>query len=55
MDGAVREQGVHLFGRQAGQELAVLVEYSRRIGQQNQFFGAQNFGQFPATRSALIL
>src|SRR6185436_5095872 len=47
MDGAVREQGVHLFGRQAGQELAVLVEYSRRIGQQNQFFGAQNFGQFP--------
>ena len=36
---------VDLLGREAGQQLAVLVEHARRIGEQHQLFGLQDLGE----------
>jgi hypothetical protein len=42
---AIGDQIIDLFRRQAGQQVAGFVEYARRVGQQDQFFRFQNFGQ----------
>ena len=45
-NGAVGNQIVYVFYRQAGQQFALLIQNAGGIGQQNQFLGFQNFGHF---------
>src|SRR5690606_27089584 len=42
--GAVVDHAVDILGRDAGEQLAGLVEHARRIGEQYQLFGLEHFG-----------
>ena len=44
-DHALGDQVVDFLRRQAGEQLAVLVEHARRVGEHDQLLGAQDLGQ----------